>query len=320
MGVRIKLAIVGLAILLQVGGVLLLFGPMAPIEEGTSAEFWRLASGVDLDGQHREVWGSIYPPRDGWYFYYVQGYHGQFLYRVKRADADRDFPAVLARIEQERPATNASPPRSPAHAVLNRHRPSVDHDPERFVSLVQAEIRQRIRSKDERVYHSLVADDQAFADRWSRIQRYWLNAVVEIGFFASLTLFAPWPWMRRGIKWKWSLHLALLPLLLFLPFYMGYAAWTFTSVGPSGGILYPWVIVWFRGIPPWTPVDRWLLEHFPKVLEPLSQTLGQWLSYTGGQPLGLVAAMVIGVVIAGLIWGIRNLLEPKADCLSTKRS
>ena len=76
-----------------------------------------------------------------------------------------------------------------------------------------------------------------------------------------------------------------------------YATWTFTGVGPSGGVFYPWVIFCFRNFPIWTGADQWALGNFPKFLVPLSQSPGPMLASSGGGTLGPVTALLIGAGI-----------------------
>ena len=85
------------------------------------------------------------------------------------------------------------------------------------------------------------------------------------------------------------MHLGLVPILLLLPWYLGYVPWVFTSAFPSGGILYPWLVIHFRGFP-WTEVDSFILRHSPKILEPLSQSSGPPLALSGRGAFGPVAA------------------------------
>src|SRR5438876_364621 len=88
----------------------------------------------------------------------------------------------------------------------------------------------------------------------------------------------------------------LLPILFFLPYWLGYAQLTFTSAGPSSGVLYPWLLVWFRGLP-WTSLDTTIVRSLPQILEPLSQTPGPMLSLTFFGGVGPVAATVMGVIL-----------------------
>jgi hypothetical protein len=254
-----------------------------------------------LDGKRKDWIGSFYQPTNGWFTYYIQGFHGQFLFRIPRSEAIKDFPQALAVIKAVAGTTNLILRTPLALSVLEQN-PSAEQDADKFLALLREEKLKEIRKNGEEFYRLSIADEQAFAMRWGRIRRFWLNVVFECVLFSGLSLFAFWPWLRHQGPRAWGIHLGLTPLFLLLPYYFGYCGWTFTSAGPSGGVLYPWTIIWFRDWLFWTPVDEWLLVSSPKVLEPLSQTLGPMLSISGGRPPGIIAALLAGIVINGLIW------------------
>ncbi len=297
-GTWIKRSFAMLVILAPVAAVLLLAGSSYPVRDGYSAAFWKHACGVDLGGQAKDLMGGVYPPRDGWYIYYVQGLHSQILYRLPRRLAVADFGEVVRTIKAR--ANEKDPPTKLmlATAVLEQDRPPPELTAEQFLSLLHAERLKSLRNKGKSAYDYAISEDQAFEERWARTRRYWANICFECVYFSGLSLFALWPWLRaKRSAWSWSLHLGSLPLLLMLPFYCGYAPWTFTSAGPGGGVLYPWVISWFRGFPVWTSADQWVLQNFPKVLEPLSQILGPWHVISGTGTLGPVIAVALGAVV-----------------------
>lgn len=305
MRLRWKLAIVIAAGALLVAGVLAMARPMFPLNRGTSAEFWRHAAGIDPnpEEQHRIAFAAIHPPRDGVCIYGVQGFHEESLYTVPSDEAFADFPEVIKRLDAIPDSDNHT---ALAHDVLRRHRAEVENDPVAFLAFVHQAWLDKLKSTRPGVYDYVVKEEKEFDVRWACIGRYWVNVLFECAFFVGLLLFAAWPWLRNLRPWRWALHLGLVPAIFILPFFLGYAEWTFTSRGPSGGILYPWVIVWFRGLLPWTHLDQWLLEHMPKRLAPISQPLGPWISVSGGRPLGLVAAGVAGAIIAIVAAGVRR--------------
>ena len=76
-------AVVVLGLILAVGmGLAGYAAEMAPIRDGDPATFWHSACGIDV-GVDQTQQGRIYLPREGWFIYYMQGFHGQFIYRVK---------------------------------------------------------------------------------------------------------------------------------------------------------------------------------------------------------------------------------------------
>lgn len=300
---RSKWAIAGMVVLVELIAVIALARPMYPVKNGTSAEFWQAACGVHLRGES-DVWAGIYPPRDGWYIYYVQGFHGQFLYRVPRSEAVADYRTVLNKVAEFADNADAKGRARWAYAAFAGHHSEVEHDPERFLALIREEMLRSIRVKDEEVYYSMVSGEKEFDNRWAHVQRYWMNMAFEIVFFGALTIFALWPWLRRKPVSIWCLHMGALPVLLFLPSFLGYCSFSFTSAGPSGGVLYPWVIVWFRSTPLWLPPDEYILRVLSGLLTPLSQPLGPMLSLSGGFPFGPLTTLLAGAVVAAGTWAV----------------
>jgi hypothetical protein len=92
--------------------------------------------------------------------------------------------------------------------------------------------------------------------------------------------------------------LGLLPFLLLLPYYCGYATWTFSDWGPSGGVLYPWTIYGLRDFSGWTGADQWAFDHIPKVLLPLTLDPGPAPGISHHALLGPLTNLIIGAVIA----------------------
>lgn len=297
MKINKKQVIVGSFLLLMIAAVLWYAKLMFPIREGTSEEFWWITCGVNLNGRGEDTIGGMYQPREGWYIYYIQGYHGRFLYRVPRSEAVADYPEVLKRFEKSGRESKSDSKQHRRYLAIEQDRSQIENNPEKFLMLIREDLMNQYKSKSEKLYQYGLEAEKIFEERWIRAKVFWCNIVFEILFFGFLVLFAFWPWLYNRNLWRFSLHLGLLPLLLFLPHYLGYCSWTFTSAGPSEGALYPWVIVWFRNIPIWTPFDQWLLGALPKILESFSQPLGPMLSISGGRTLGPIAALLIGFVV-----------------------
>jgi hypothetical protein len=276
---------------------------MAPIKEGNSSGFWYYACSVKLDGDQQEgTFGGIYQPRDGWFIYYLQGFHGQQLYRVRPPEALADFPVVVEKLRHAPPNTlppfivngfqewvRADPTQSDAEALLGKLRDA------RFDYLRQVH--------PEGVEY-LQSQDNDFTERWQRARRYPLNWIVEFLFLAGLILWAAWPWLRKSGPLAWGIHLGLSPVFFFLPYLLGYARLTFTSAGPSGGVLYPWLLLGFRDVP-WTRLDTSIMGHVPQILEPLNQTAGPMLSLSGLGGVGPVAVLAMSTLLGLAAWFIR---------------
>jgi len=291
--------IAALVISVPVVAILMLVKMMAPVKEGKASDFWYQACGVDIGSADHDSIGGVYQPHGDWYIYYQLGMDEEFLFRVPRAQAVTAFPEVVRKIKLSALRTNALPMVvGRAAAVLDRYPPVAGLTPERFLSLIHGERLQDLRNKDPSLYDYEVQIEQAFEARWNQIRHYWMNVVFESAYFGGLILFVFWPWLRKRGGWAWAIHLGSLPVLLMLPYYCGYATWTLTGVGPSGGILYPWVVFWFRDFPIWTGADQWSLENIPKFLLPLSQDPGPMLAISVRGALGPVTALAIGAGIA----------------------
>jgi hypothetical protein len=293
-------AIVILLLGSMLGGCLLWFAPeMYPVRDGDSAEFWVSACHLDLGVKPTGFCGRSYLPRDGWFIYAVQGGHGEFLYRVKAADAEADFPRILQRLQ-------AAPPGALWPDVEDGYRAWVrtNPDPSDAMGLL-ARIREarlaRLHQEDINLFQHEHARDASFNERWRRIQQYSLNIIFEFLYLFFLIVFAAWPWLRNGGLVRWALHFTLLPFLFFLPFWLGYAPFTFTSAGPTGGVIYPWLVVQFRG-GTWTSADTFIVRLLPRVLEPLSQTPGPMLSLSGGGAVGPFAVAIMGLALGFAIY------------------
>ena len=94
--------------------------------------------------------------------------------------------------------------------------------------------------------------------------------------------------------------------MLLLPWFLGYAWYTFTALFPAGGIVYPYVIFPFRYLPA-TSVDDFILSRLPKPLEPLSQ-LRLWAAMTGTGHPGPVTVLLFGAMIGAGCFAVGTLL------------
>ena len=287
---------VGVLVLGIAVGLWLLAPAMAPIKDGNALEFWMCSTRVDLGLPNQDTMGSTYPPIDGWDIYYIQHLHGQFVYKVSRTDVAARFPEVVAKLETAQETGKLSPWRSAAFVGWKQLGPESAGD----FDLLLAHIRTAwLDSRDEKGRQYELTEEARFQERWTLSKRYWLNGLLEFMYLSLVIVFAAWPWLRRKGVLAWSIHLGLFPLLLFLPYFLGYAMWTFTSVGPSGGILYPWAIRVSPNLPIWTSLDVAFFQHVPQILAPLAQDTGGAIVISGGA-VGPVRVIIDGLLLAGL--------------------
>jgi hypothetical protein len=291
-----KLSVAAIAILIMGTGLLRLTPVMSPVAEDDPAGFWLQVTGLDVGVKEPyRSFGGFYEPRDGWFIYYAQGFHGQFLYRVQAADASALLPKVVEKLRRA-PAGLLNPDVEQGFRDWARTGAAAD-DAAGFLAHVRAAQLARLLPMNPRLHDEIVSETE-FDERWQRVGRYHWNVGFEFVFLAGLILFAAWPWIRGSGRVRWAVHLGLLPVLFCLPYWFGYAQFTFTSAGPSGGVLYPWLLAMLRGLP-WTRLDTAIVRELPPVLEPLSQTPGPMLSLTNFGGPGPITAVGLGLA-AGL--------------------
>lgn len=282
-------------------GLLALSEFTKPIQNGRSLKFWSYACGIDLE-EAEEIVGDTYLPLDGYYIYYYQGMHGQFLYKVPALEANQDYPAVLKKIEELPDSKTLNPRASLAKRVLHKHRARVIDDPEAFLRLLHKE-EQSLLDKELQTYQQ--ESEAHFSERWTRANRYWVNILFEFCFFVAVLFFALYPWMYSKSHSAWGFHLGFTPLFIMMPYYLGYAPYAFTSADPKGGVLYPYLIELGR-VHFWTSLDTFIFEQLPPILEPLSQSPGSILSMSESSPLGPVVALMVGAAMGILAAGIHK--------------
>ena len=312
----VRLGVVLVAAAAAAALVLRVAPQQAPVRDGNPADYWFGACRVEIGDEPRKSVVGGYGPWDGWLVYAVQEFHGQRLYRLRPAEALAAFPRVRERLD-------AGEPGEPWPHVQVGYRAWRAADPEgadplTLAAKVRAAALERDREADPEMYAYRAAQEPDAAEHWRRASRYPLTVAAECVFLAGMTLFAAWPWLTRRGRLGWALHLGLLPPLLFLPFWLGYAPWTFTSA-PSGGVLYPWLL-WQFPAPPWTPLDAALARQFPQPLEPLSQTPGPMMVLSRRSMPGPVAVAGIGLALGLTVFWLGGLPARDAAARQARRA
>lgn len=278
---------------------------MAPVRPGSTAIFWKVASGVDLAGHGPDTTLGLrmaYVVDSDWVAYEMGHLHGSELFSVPQADAADQFAAVVEQLamdvqQGEENVYTVGFAKWQALAKPSRDLKSL------VASMNQAK-RERIAARDIELLASWVAQEQQFLQRWNRARWYWANIAFEWLFFSGLALFAVCPLMRRrSSAYRWAFHEGLLPLLFMSPVYLGYATYSFTSAGPRGGIVYPFLLMFApRGY--CNAADRWILAHLPQLLEPLSTPIGSWIALTGRGMPGPTVVIITSVAVAAVTFSI----------------
>jgi hypothetical protein len=311
----LKAAVCGAVVLLVCWAVLRAARVNQPIRQGTSAHFWYAVCRVDLNGEGLEQrWGfprRPYPLRDGWAIYGCPHMHGEDLWRVREDEVLADFPQVVRQLDQ----------RGNRHEAIETGirrwlaRDAERSRPELFLAEIHAawvEFYQQLDKKRQgfnySAYQNHLANEADVDARWALARDWWsTQVVVELLFFEGLALFVLFPWLRSASAPWYALHLVLLPWLFLLPAWLGYAPLTFTSVGPSGGVLYPWALSFVWDYLPClrlNSLDVLLLRRLPRPLWNWSISSGppMAMTYMGG--IGPTTAWLWGQALGALPWGV----------------
>ncbi len=281
-------------------GLLGLKGMMRPIRDGDAGSFWLTVTGLDV-GAKQYSFGGFVRPRDGRFIYYAQGFHGAAIYCVDPDAVRALFPKVVERLR------NAPPGRlKPDVEVGFREWEKSGAGPgdvEGLLRKIEDARTGRIRRDNPGRNYSPEEYERIFDEHWRCARRYSWNLWFEFAFLAGLIVFAAWPWLWSAGRARWASHLGLTPTLFCLPYWLGYAPLTFTSAGPTGGVLYPFLLLPLHHLP-WSDFDPVLLRALPRPLESLSQVPGAMLSVTRYARVGPVAVLTLGgLVMAAILCG-----------------
>ncbi|MDB5344533.1 MAG: hypothetical protein JWP89_2910 [Schlesneria sp.] len=275
-------------------------GPsMNPIRRGTSDDFWLIGANVKLTPNIDTVWGGdAYVIDETWAAYDENHMHGSHVYGVPLSEVNADLGVVVQKLEEDR--RNEKNKVSVKGYLSWKELPQDRRDVRRLITSIARERKLRTAESDIDTVAFIGANEQLFQRRWRQADWYWADFVFEWIFLSGLVLFALWPGIRRFSSVGWGLHVACLPFLFRLPVYLGYAVMTLTSAGPSGGVLYPYLLLMFRG-GSCTSFDERLLKYTPQILEPLSAPIGSPMALTGFGFLGPTSAIFHGLCYGGLL-------------------
>lgn len=272
---------------------LAVLGPsMAPVQRGSSHEFWDVAADVQLSGTSSDWGGYAYIIDETWGGYDIWANHGRTVYSVPLSDIESDFDAVLAKLEKAHQAGIETPF---VKGFVSWNDQSKDRRD--IKSLIESIARERVLLVAEKRGVGMLsgAEEYLFRLQWRQADWYWANFAFEWTFLSSLVLFALWPGIRRLSDIRWGLHVAFRPFLFALPAYLGYARMSLYG----GGILYP-LLLKVGHSHSCTGLDLVLLKYVPPILEPLSLA-GSWLEHTWSGTLGPTSALTIGLWYGGLL-------------------
>lgn len=300
---------VGVVSLLIAVAVGVMAPSMAPIQPGTSAEFWECATTVRLPESSSKVYGHAYGPLDGWYYYEVSGrdggffMHGNPIHRVPEAEVVADFDRVVKLLQSPPSGVEYRERVRAGYRKWNERPDNSAKGPTYLLSDLRRAREAELGVKDPSLVGYHYQKETQIEERHIRSRWYWSAIAFEWLFLSGLVLFAAWPALK-GLGWKrWAIHLGLSPLLFMLPAFLGYATYSFTSAGPTGGIVYPFLL---EALPrsSCNEVDLVILRHLPPLLEPMSSRLHSPAVLSGRGMPGPTNVLLVGVFMSLLVAAI----------------
>ncbi len=282
-------------------GLARLSGPMAPVKAGTMDQFWS-ASGLAHTDDQGGFTGNVYQIDDDWWLYEVVHIHGSWLYRVPSDQVEKEFAQQYQTFLNQVASSGAPPWVSEATKALG----SQTTFTELRYAARDARLRQLAQDSPSAAIHQGFREYSALR-RAHKARWYWATLVFEWCFLVFLIGWLLWPWLRPSGPIRPALYIAAAPLLFALPYYLGYASWSLTSAGPSGGVLYPYLAIMTLGGGELYAIERWMLAHAPPLLDVLSHDIGEPLAITGrglrGPITMLLYGAAAGVIVAGIgVW------------------
>jgi hypothetical protein len=272
---------------------------MAPVRPGTAATFW--AAACPLQPPKHFPGRSAIGLHQGMYIYESSHFHGSDLYGVPEDEIASLFDSAIKDIKEASERKEWRPDHEKGFQKWLANGGDVRRDiPGLLQAIEQVRSARWEKEAPEMVQWHIAANDYR-EGVLQRADHYWATQLFECILLSSLAWLLLWPLFFRCRWWLWAILYGLVPVLFFMPLYLGYACFTFTSRGPSGGIAYPWLVVWFAGDWTWFAWDKTLVESLPRLLDPLSTPIGipMVLSGRGMPPPSL--ALRWGLALAGAV-------------------
>lgn len=247
-----------------------------PLPEGDSAIFWEIACGIELESFNGyfpyATAVGLFPNQGDHYFYYYKEHHGLHVFYINKASLNTTTNQVFNLLNKEITTSKQR---------LNRHNDMQDkndrrlnclkisnetgHDKKAFLSLLtKAHVEHRYLGILKRQMH--------------RAQYYWLAIFFEAVFIPFWWLFTFHPGIFGQWQKKRSTRIAFSPLLLFVPYFLGYAKYFSIFNTLTDGIFYPIFLIFFS-----IPFRGWPQNTFDTTL----------LLILGGNHYGSISPTVV---------------------------
>lgn len=245
-----------------------------PIPIGDATVYWEFACGVELEEfkgyfpYAKET--GIFPNKDGWFFYFYREHHGRHVFKLKKESLQNTIPELFNLLDNKITSTIQQPTKYDDLESKNKRRvncqkirEAVKADKNKFLAEINT------ASKNQSYEFQL----DSFNRQWERGKLYWVSILFEAIILPLWWLFSFHPGAFGNWNKKRSVRLAFSPLLLFIPYYLGYSTYLF-SFGPSGGVLYP-LFALILSLPfiwiPFNAFDIAILSQVPQPLISISQ-------------------------------------------------
>jgi len=276
-------------------GLACLADRMRPAKQGSAIDFWYYATGINLDGRE-PMFSSLGTFRfiDERLYYDTTHLHGSNLYVIDADELMSLWPQVHAQFERYANGDIHESP--PVSAYQSWRSGSTGSTVQEIIELLN-QIQERHVASNEYRFELQALVDYLFDIRVAKANRYVTNFIFEFFWLSFIAWLAFAPLIRDLSKSRTVITWAALPIVLYLPFHPGYGTQSFTSIGPSGGVLYPYIIrVLGSGL--LFDFDRAVWSYLPPILAAISQdTTGPQISWSSmGTPWGPVSQLIIGTV------------------------
>jgi len=309
-------------------GLLAVTAKKTPIPTGDAEDYWEFACGVELpafDGYFPYArWRGIFPKTDGWYFYYYQEHHGRHVFKASKEALMKQVPEVYSLLSSEITKTVQNEVRDMNNYIEEKNRrrreclaimKSVNGNNDLFLDKVSES-----RSSASNLKYGQEEID-SFKMQWKRSQIYWASILFEAIFLCFWWLFSFHKGALGKLNKRLDIQIAFSPIILFIPHYLGYAPYLFSS-GPSGGILYPLFAMLFSLLfcwLPFNPLEIWLLERLPHPLAYISQVPASplALSFRGAVSPTVLIGFAVFVLSVSNYW--KSKMERKQGQRPIKR-
>jgi hypothetical protein len=289
---------------------------MFPIRTVPGEQFWDQTASTTLAGP---PWGGagFYVSADHGHFVYASfGYHGLLLSRVSVADAERLLAAAETQLRPRAAAGDTMDDGAEAYRRWQAVPGPVGRTVERYFTLVRAAQLDRIRSANPAAAASHLGDERDAKEMIAKTHRYWATVSFDAAWLVLVLACALLPFWRHPTLLRFASTWTLLPLLFHAPHFLGFASFARPPWGPTGGVLYPWLLFLSGGtwLKPW---EVTFLNAMPHPLAFLSQDpAGPVLSITGAPgrgPLLVLYETIAAIAAAGIADVVRVWLRQRRD-------